>query len=78
VHDAISAEKLGIPSAAVITDRFLPTARVMADFAGLPGYPVACIAHPISNNTPAEIQAKAEEIVGQIVAILRRVVEDHS
>jgi hypothetical protein len=71
VHDAISAEKLGIPAAGIVTDRFLPTARVMADFAGLSGYPVVCIAHPISNNTDSEIRAKAEEIVSQIQGILQ-------
>jgi hypothetical protein len=71
VHDAISAERLGIPAAGVITDRFLPTARVMAEFVGLPDYPVAVIAHPISNNTEAEIRAKAEEIARQAVALLQ-------
>jgi len=71
VHDAISAEKLGIPSAGVITDRFASTARVMADFAGLPGYPVVSIAHPISNNTDDEMRAKAEEVVRQVAAILQ-------
>jgi hypothetical protein len=71
VHDATSAEKLGIPAVGVVTERFLPTARVMADFAGLPGYPVACIAHPISNNTEQEIRAKAEEVVRQALAILQ-------
>jgi hypothetical protein len=70
VHDAISAERLGIPSAGVITDRFAPTARVMADLAGLPGYPVVRIAHPISNNTDEEMRAKAEEVVRQVAAIL--------
>ena len=69
MHDAISAEKLGIPAVCVITERFLPTARVMADFAGLPDYPVACIAHPISNNSEQEILAKAEEVINQAVAM---------
>jgi hypothetical protein len=71
VHDAISAEKLGIPAVGVITDRFLPTARVMAGFVGLPDYPVACIPHPISNNTEREIRAKAEEVVRQAVGLLQ-------
>lgn len=71
MHDAISAEKLGIPAVAVITDRFLPTARVMASFAGLKDYPVACIAHPISHNTEAEVRAKAEEVVAQALTILQ-------
>jgi sensor domain CHASE-containing protein len=71
VHDAISAERLGIPAAGVITDRFASTARVMAEFVGLPGYPVAIVAHPISNNTDAEIRAKAEQIVQQAIALLQ-------
>jgi hypothetical protein len=70
VHDAITAEKLGIPAVAVVTQRFLPTGRVMADFLGLHDYPVACIAHPISNNTELEISAKAEEVVWQGLTLL--------
>src|SRR5258708_2946816 len=42
----------------------------MAEFAGLPGYPVAVVTHPISNNTDVEIRAKAEQIVQQPVAPL--------
>jgi hypothetical protein len=71
VHDAISAEKLGIPAAGVITDRFIPTARAMAEFMGLPEYPVAVLGHPISNNTDEEIRAKAAEVVRQVIALLQ-------
>lgn len=70
MHDAISAEKLGIPAVAVITQRFLPTARAMWTFAGLKDYPVSCVAHPISHNTEAEVRSKAKEIVSHAVAIL--------
>lgn len=70
MHDAISAEKLGIPAVGVMTERFLPTARAMADFLGLREYPVACIAHPISNNTEAEMLRKADEVVDQAVRLL--------
>ena len=41
MHDAISAERLGIPAAAVITDRFEATARAMAGASGLPVVAVA-------------------------------------
>jgi hypothetical protein len=71
VHDAISAETLGIPSVGVITDRFLPTARAMAQFMGLPEYPVAMVSHPISNNTDDEVRAKAAEVVRQVIALLQ-------
>ncbi|HEX8966318.1 MAG TPA: hypothetical protein VF937_00455 [Chloroflexota bacterium] len=70
MHDAISAEKLGIPAVGVITERFTPTAQAMAGFLGYPEYPVVCIAHPISDNTDAQIEAKAEAIFRQSLAIL--------
>jgi Fe-S cluster biogenesis protein NfuA len=72
VHDAILIEQLGVPAACVITDGFAPTARVMAEFDGLPDYPFVVIAHPISDNTDAQLHAKAEEIVRQAVAIFLR------
>jgi hypothetical protein len=72
VYDAIAAEKLGIPGLGVMTDRFLPTARAMAAARGLPEYPVACIAHPISNNTEAEMQRKADQVVEQALELLLR------
>jgi hypothetical protein len=71
VHDAIAAEKLGVPAVGVITERFLPTAHAMAGFVGLADYPVACIAHPISNNTEEEIRAKGEAVVRQVIDILQ-------
>jgi Fe-S cluster biogenesis protein NfuA len=70
VHDAISIERLGVPTACVVTDGFVPTARVMAEFAGMPGYPLVVIAHPISDNTGAQLRAKAEQIVYQSVRVL--------
>ena len=53
-----------------MTDRFVSTARVMAEFLGLPGYPFVTIPHPISNNTDEEIDAKAEDAARQCVALL--------
>ncbi len=54
----------------MITDRFIQTARVMAQVSGLPDYPFAVIAHPISHNDDALLRAKAEEAVRQCVPIL--------
>ena len=70
MHDAISAEKLGIPAVGVMTNRFLPTARTMASFLGFADYPVASIEHPISNNTAAENHQHAEAVLQQAVRLL--------
>ena len=55
---------------AIITDRFVQTARTMAQVAGVPEFPFAVIAHPISHNSDAVLRAKAEVAVQQCVAIL--------
>ena len=71
MHDAISAEKLGIPTAAIMTDRFVLTIRAMARSLGLPDYPVVAIPHPLSHNTEDELNAKAEKAVRQCIGVLK-------
>jgi hypothetical protein len=70
LHDAVTAEKAGIPATAIITDRFEQTARVMAQVSGMPSYSFAVIPHPISNNTNVVLRTKAESAVQQCVEIL--------
>lgn len=55
---------------AIITDRFVQTARVMAQVSGMPEYPFAVIPHPISNNNDTVLREKAEAAVRQCVTIL--------
>ena len=70
MHDAIAAETRGIPAVAVMTDRFVPTARAVAELNGVPDYPYVVIEHPIANNSGDELRAKAEAVIGRIVALL--------
>ncbi len=66
----MSAEKAGITATAIITDRFVQTAQVMAQVSGRPGFPFVVIPHPISNNDDAVLRTKAAEAVQQCAAIL--------
>ncbi|HYB44226.1 MAG TPA: hypothetical protein VEL75_20800 [Candidatus Methylomirabilis sp.] len=66
----MSAEKLGIPAVAVITDRFEASARAMAAANGLPEYPFAVIAHPVAGNSDDELREKAELAVRALVPLL--------
>jgi hypothetical protein len=68
LHDALSAERRGIPAVAIMTDRFVVTAREMAALQGLPEYPFVVIDHPIAGNPDAELRDKAERVVSSIVA----------
>jgi hypothetical protein len=70
MHDAIMAAQAGIMATAIITDRFVPTAQVMARVSGMPGHPFAVIPHPISNNSDTVLREKAADAVQQCARIL--------
>jgi hypothetical protein len=70
LHDAIAAERLGIPAVGVMTDRFERTARVVAQVNGLPDYPFAVITHPVANDSDERLLAKAEIAAESIVPLL--------
>jgi hypothetical protein len=53
-----------------MTDRFVASARAVADLNGLPDYPFVVIPHPIANDTPDALRHKAERAVTDIVALL--------
>jgi hypothetical protein len=72
VLDAISFEKRGIPAAVVITEPFIPTATAMAELAGLPGYPVAVIPHPVGSLAPAEVMERADAVSARVAELLVR------
>jgi hypothetical protein len=70
MHDAVAAERRGVPAVAVMTDRFVPTAKAVAELNGLPDYPYVVIPHPIANDTDAQLRVKAEAVAERIVALL--------
>ena len=68
--DGILLEKNGIPSASIVTDVFEVTGRAMAEQWGLPYYKFLSMPHPIANLTEAQLDARAREIVPEIVKLL--------
>lgn len=68
----MEAERLGIPAVGIMTDRFVVTARLVAQLNGLPDYPFAVIVHPVANNDDDTLRAKARAAVDQIVPMLTR------
>jgi hypothetical protein len=70
MHDALAAERRGIPAAAVMTDRFVTTAEAVIELNGLKAYPYVVIPHPISSDSDDELRAKALASVERIVSVL--------
>ena len=65
-------EAAGIPAVVLGTDAFLSLARAQAAKLGLPHLSVALVAHPIGGIDPALVRAKADTIVGDVLAALTR------
>ena len=72
MHDAITAEKAGVPAVAVITEAFVDTAHALAQAWGMPGYPFAVIAHPIAPDGDEALRRKAAEALHQCQELLVR------
>jgi hypothetical protein len=72
MHDSIWFEINGKPTAVIATDVFVDAAEAQSTALGLPEAPRIFVPHPIQDATDAEIQAKADAIVDQVIAALTR------
>ena len=70
--DGILLEKVGVPSASIVTDVFEVTGRAMAEQWGLPYYRFLAMPHPVANLTEAELDQRAREIAPEVVKLLLR------
>jgi hypothetical protein len=71
----VSGERIGVPSAAIMTTEFISAAELMAKVLGLSGYPFVVIDHPISSATMDELAARARTAADDVAALL---VEDRT
>ena len=71
MHDAVSLERLGIPTAVLVTQQFRTEAALQRDALGMVDLVPALITHPLSTLTDEQIGARADEALGQITTIWR-------
>jgi alkanesulfonate monooxygenase SsuD/methylene tetrahydromethanopterin reductase-like flavin-dependent oxidoreductase (luciferase family) len=70
LHDTIRLEGLGIAAVPVATHEFMTAARAQAAALGRADFDAVYVSHPIQDQTPQEIAAKADAVVDEIVARL--------
>ncbi len=70
MHDTIRLEALGVAAVPVATREFMTAARAQAGALGRADFDAVYVEHPIQDQTPQEIAAKAEAVVEEIVARL--------
>lgn len=72
MHDAVTGERMGVPSAGVMTVPFSDAADLMARVLGAEDFPFVVIDHPISSASEEALRERAKAAVAQSVAILTK------
>lgn len=70
MHDAVSLERKGTPTAVVVTEVFLREAHVQRAALGMEGLDPVVIEHPLSTLSDEEIAARASDAARQAVKAL--------
>ena len=55
----MTLEQQGLPTATIITEVFVETARAYTRLLGVPGFPYLVCPHPITSVGPADLEARA-------------------
>ncbi len=66
MHDGVSLEALGVPTAVVVTTTFVREAEVQRAALGMDDLVPVVISHPLSTLTDEEINQRVEQAVEQI------------
>jgi hypothetical protein len=69
MHDAMSLESLGVPTAVIVTSEFVHEARLQRAALGMEGLVPAVIPHPLSSLGDADIRARALEAAPRVKAV---------
>jgi len=69
MHDGISLEALGVPTAVIVTSTFLHEARVQREALGMAGIVPVVIEHPLSSISEEEIRSRAAQALAQVIGV---------
>ena len=71
MHDTIWFETHGVPAVFVASSAFRVAAEVQADALGMPDARRVFVPHPIQDATDAELRAKADAAMDELMKALR-------
>ena len=70
MHDGIEMEKLGVPTASIVTHVFINTANAMTRMMGVPNFEYVVAQHPLSSLTHEEVKERAAQLAPEVERIL--------
>lgn len=70
MHDGLTLEKRGIPTAVICTEPFITSAEAMKRLLGAPEYPYVVVPHPIGSLTPEQLRERARLALPKVLQLL--------
>jgi hypothetical protein len=70
LHDGVTLEQQGIPTATIITSVFVNTAEAYTRLLGVPDFPYLVCPHPITNVNGDDLDARAQRLAPQVSRLL--------
>ena len=70
MHDGITLESQGLPTATIITDVFVNTAHAYTRLMGVPDFPYLACPHPITNIKGPELEERARDLAPRVGKLL--------
>ena len=71
MHDGITLERLGFPTATIITSVFVNTAEAYTRLMGVPGFPYIVCPHPITNVGADGLEERINLLAPQVARLLQ-------
>ena len=76
MHDGITLERLGFPTATIITHVFETTAQAYTRLMGVPGFPYLICPHPITNVGADGLDERIKLLAPRVARLLQDGVAD--
>ena len=70
IHDGVTLEKRGVPTATVNSDAFVVLGQKEAVALGLPGLPIVTVPHPMGDVRAEEVRRRAAAMIPQVLHVL--------
>ena len=70
MHDGITLEKMGVPTAVICTEPFMTSADAMAKLGGIPDYPYVILPHPLGSLSEEALRERAMQAAPEVLRIL--------
>ncbi len=70
MHDGITLERNGVPTAVICTEPFISSGKAMSVIGGIPDYPFVVVPHPLGSLSTEQLRERAMQAAPEVLKIL--------